>query len=119
MNDKSKAVQEGANQGGNRAEEREFKAPTSVSSQARETAKPKEDDLRVWLGPTIGAAVRRGVVIKGQMPAELKKLVEQMPEAAVLYVSLNSVFETKRRLESPCTAEGQLFEKIRKEWNDV
>lgn len=117
MNDKNKVMQDGTTINTSQAEEKENKAKTVEPN--KETQKAEKDNLHVWLGPTLSAVVRKGAAIKGQMPAELKKLMEQMPQAAVLYVPMDKVLETNHRLENPYTAEGQLFEKIRKEWNYV
>lgn len=77
--------------------------------------------MRVYCGPSVRGVARQYTTFIGDLPDQMKELIEQHPAIQNLIVPYDKVAETRERMErpdipgQPKTAERVIFEQLRAE----
>jgi hypothetical protein len=86
--------------------------PVPTEPRAREREKP----LRlVYVGPNVpGGILQRFQVFKGGLPPHCKDLFEKVPEIKELFVPVEGLETTRKKIDDPSTNEARLFYLVQK-----
>lgn len=69
----------------------------------------------VYCGPTVPNVARQYTVYSNGIPKELEAFFGEHPAARGLLVPVERFAETRKRLETPGTAQAVIYQKVRKE----
>jgi hypothetical protein len=72
----------------------------------------------IYVGPNVpGGALRRFQVFKGGLPLYCEDLIKANPEIKELFVPVERLEATRKKIEELGTNEARLFYAVQKKWN--
>jgi hypothetical protein len=91
-------------------------APVSEEPRVQERGQGQERPSRLaYVGPNVpGGILHRFQVFKGGLPPHCRDLFEKIPEITELFVPVEGLEATRKKIEEPGTNEARLFYVVQK-----
>lgn len=100
------------------AQTRQEKAERPDPETGRSVGKAKKtraEGPKVYCGPTVRGVAKQYTVYTGGVPEELEAFFKAHRAAETLLVPVEKFAETRRKLETPGTAENMVYRKVKSE----
>lgn len=97
------------------AEEKAQSAAGEMSGGGGKSKRAKAEGPKVYCGPTVRGVAKQYTVYAGGVPAELEAFLQAHRAAKTLLVPVEKFAQTRRKLETPGTAEAIVYRNIKSE----
>jgi hypothetical protein len=85
---------------------------TEIHQETTEAVSRRDIEPCVYCGPTLPRRIVSMTIYRGDLPANIKALAEEIPEIKKLIVPVTRLNETKRKSDTLGTEENRLYQVI-------